>query len=49
MRLLFDEMLHIFIIAMMTAFILLNVMAATGAFDTWNRRYLTRTRRRNPL
>jgi len=38
-------MLHIFVLLMMAAFIMLNFLAATGAFDTWNSRYLKKSKR----
>jgi hypothetical protein len=31
---------HVFLIFMLTAFVLLNAMAANGYFDTWQNRYL---------
>ena len=46
MKPLLVDLLHIFVIFMMFAFILMTTLAATGAFDTWNQRYLRKSNRK---
>lgn len=39
MRLILDNILHVFILAMMGGFLILCASAAVGGFDVWTKRY----------
>jgi DMSO/TMAO reductase YedYZ heme-binding membrane subunit len=43
MKPIFSDLLHSYVIIMMIAFVVLSLLALTGSFDSWGRRY-TRTR-----
>ena len=46
MRPLLIDLLHIYVILMIGAFIIMSAFAATGTFDTWGRRYIRNRRGR---
>jgi len=48
MRLILVDSLHVFVILMMTMFVFMNALAATGAFDSWTDRYSTKAKKLEP-
>ena len=49
MRLILSHLLHIYVIFMMSLFVLGCIFAASGVFDHWEERYRTKRRQRSLL